>query len=582
MQRWWERYPGRLDDELARLTLAGISHRIDPSARSAEDRIVIHADVRVAGTLVSVTCVFPDTYPFFRPEIFADGLRLSRHQHPTEKNLCLLPQVDLEHAMPWSVHDTLAKLLVEQLPKIFGEGGTPSAPTLDRPHDEVDQGEPYAEYFPTGDSLILLDGSARVPANVMRGRLELAIRARYGEDTHELIGAILQVKDDQSRVVTEAGARLSRWARSMRRLSIPWARVASGSALLAALEESHRTPKSEFSWQRVDGKILWISAVLFNEEVGHGTTADGWFFKMTRKLPPTCKTGRATLAVWRVRGGRAGEDELFERIPELRFMRSCKIGIVGLGGIGAPSALEFARAGADELRLLDGDYVDPGTAVRWPLGFSDAGLVKPRALAEVIAADYPYTSVAKYVHRIGVAPRKLNDAPREGTVLAEFFDELDLIYDASGDMAVEDFLCTRARELGIPLVRVSTTNGAWGGVCARFLPGPDAPCSHCLLHAWNEASVPGPAAAPDKGIQPQGCRSRTFTGAGVDVAEVALNGVRLALSTLSRLKGGLYPDAPGDVLVMNYRHRETGALVWPGESKWLSLPKHQACEQHSS
>lgn len=581
--RWWERYPGLLDLELDELEKAGIRHRVDQHAKKVEGRIVIDADAPVpGGGLLPVTCVFPDTYPFFRPEVFADGIKLHRHQHPTEKNLCLLPQTELGEVMPWNVDDTLALLLVEQLPKIFGRAGTPSAPTTNAAHEEVDQGEPYAEYFPTNDSMVVIDGAVHVPPEVMRGTIELAICARYGDDAREVLGAMLEVKDEQRSVVATAGPAITKWARSMKRLSVPWMRVHVPGDPLDALGSTHRPPKYGFSWHEVNGHALWVSAVLFQEEVERGVTTDGWFLAMTKKMAQPGKNGVSALVPWpTVRVARAGEDDLFARIPELRFMRACKIGVVGLGGIGAPSAMEFARCGVQELRLLDRDFVDPGTAVRWPRGFSAAGLVKPRALADIIATDYPYTAVKMFTHRIGVAPRRVADAPREHDTLSDFFDGLDLIYDASGDLAVENFLCTIGRERAIPLVRVSTTNGAWGGLCARFYPHRDSPCTHCLFRAMKEKTIPLAAEAPDSGFQPRGCRSKTFTGAGVDVTEVALNGTRLALATLSELKGGAYPKAPGDVFVINYRDRASGALMWPIDSNWYALRKHAACEQHA-
>lgn len=581
MLRWWQRYPGLLEHELAELEKAGIKHRIDAYAKNVEGRIVIDADVTTPDGVLRVTCVYPDTFPFFRPEVFADDLDLKRHQHPTEKNLCLLGGADLSDVMPWNVDDSLAMLLVDQLPKIFGVGGTPSAPTTDQPHDEVDQGEPYAEYFPTHDSIVLIDGALRVPPDVMGGTIELALSARYGDDAREVLGAILEVKDERRIVVTTSAAPLRHWARNMKRLSVPWKRAPSRSDPRETLGAAHRIPKFDFSWHHVNGHVLWINAVLFAEEVERGVTTDGWFFAMTKKMPAR-KRGTSAFVPWPlVRGARAGEDELFARIPELKFMRSCRIGIVGLGGIGAPSALEFARGGAHELRLLDGDFVDPGTVVRWPRGFSAAGLMKPRAVGDIIATDYPYTNVKRYMHRIGGVSRKYDREARESETLTEFFTDLDLVYDASGDLAVENFLCTMARDFGVPLVRVSTTNGGWGGLCARFYPDRDAPCLHCFFLSVKDKAVILPVQSPDNGFQPRGCRSKTFTGAGVDVAEVALNGVRLALSTLSMMKGGGYPQSPGDILVMNYRQPNTGAFVWPGDSKWYSLVKHPNCEQHT-
>lgn len=580
MQRWWERYPGRLEFELKALEDAGVSHRLDDNARRTEARIVVRAEPIVADRAVAVTCVFPDTYPFFRPEVYADGISLPRHQNPLEKNLCLLPQPDLEHVLPWDSEWTLAQLLTEQLPKVFGSGGTPDRPTLDQAHDEVPQGEPFGEYVPTGDSLILFDGSTPIPAVVNSGRLELALVGR-SLDRREFRGVVLDVQDAAGNVLARANEALQRWARAMSRLSLPWQRAHRGEDPLDVLAARHPVPQLNFGWHHVAGRAVAMSAVVIAEETGNHVTSDGWLFAMTEKIHQT--NGWAVTNPWFVRGGRAGEDELFERIPELRFMRSCKIGVVGLGGIGAPSALEFARCGAEELRLLDHDFVAAGTAVRWPRGFDAAGLAKPRALAEVIAVDWPYTRVRKFSHRIGNAPRSVNHAEREAAVLTTFFDGLDLVYDASGDLAVENFVATSARERSIPIIRVSTTNGAWGGLVARFSQQNSNPCPHCLLLAIRDGHIALPASAPDAaGIQPRGCRSRTFTGASPDLGDVALNGVRLALATLSERRNGSYPAVKDDVLVLNFREPISGHPLWPGNAKWYRLERHAECKMHGA
>jgi hypothetical protein len=61
----------------------------------------------------------------------------------------------------------------------------------------------------------------------------------------------------------------------------------------------------------------------------------------------------------------------------------------------------MARGGLRTLRLLDGDYVDPATLARWPMGLSVAARLKTDALAELIARDYPRTRVLAWSHRLG-------------------------------------------------------------------------------------------------------------------------------------------------------------------------------------
>ena len=65
-----------------------------------------------------------------------------------------------------------------------------------------------------------------------------------------------------------------------------------------------------------------------------------------------------------VKAGRASRRDLTLRMPELTPLADKVVAVFGLGCIGGPSALEFARAGVGELRVLDHDAVDPGTIGR--------------------------------------------------------------------------------------------------------------------------------------------------------------------------------------------------------------------------
>ena len=73
----------------------------------------------------------------------------------------------------------------------------------------------------------------------------------------------------------------------------------------------------------------------------------------------------------------ASPTDLFTRIPELKPLREKTVAVFGLGCLGAPSVLEFARAGVECIRLVDFDVVDPATGVRWPLGFSQRSGERP-------------------------------------------------------------------------------------------------------------------------------------------------------------------------------------------------------------
>lgn len=260
--------------------------------------------------------------------------------------------------------------------------------------------------------------------------------------------------------------------------------------------------------------------------------------------------------------------------------------VFGLGCLGAPSTFEFARASVGELRLLDHDVVDPATTMRWPLGVPVSGVHKAPALAQIIGIHYPYVDVRAEVHQIG-APRAMASdghlAPEaEQAVLSRMLDGVSLLYDATAEWGVQRFLAELARRQRLPYLCVQGTAGGWGGLVVRILPGRTEGCWLCLQHWCGEneehGGVPAPphdAAAGD--IHPGGCADATYAGANVDLAEVVLMGVRMAIGALTGGSSGRYPDPSWDVAVLSLRDGE-GKMI-PPTWRTFTLWRHPACAE---
>ncbi len=255
------------------------------------------------------------------------------------------------------------------------------------------------------------------------------------------------------------------------------------------------------------------------------------------------------------RASRAGSADIVARVPELRTLPERTVAVFGLGALGAPAAIEFARSGVGSLQLVDHDTVDSGNIVRWPLGIPVVGMHKVKAIGGFIDANYPYTKVGAGIGRIGGAVLPGDpEGPSQLETIGELLDEVDLIYDATAEPGVWHALSDLARDAGIPYVHTWATAGAWGGVAARVLP--DRPgCWVCLEHHYTDGTIAPPNEDPAGQIQPAGCADPTFTGSNFDLTTIAHFGVRLAIATLcSNVEGG-YPDSPWDVGVVNLRDR---------------------------
>ena len=391
---WWERFPGRLEMELAALDAAGIRYVLDEDARR-DGVIQLRIDLEVGGQRHALLAVYPDCYPYTRVEVRAEDLTLNHHQHPFAKNICLIGRATAN----WLPRETLAHHLMTRFPIAIATGNSDDrAMALGR---EEEQAEPFSDYYTyESGSIVLIDGSWEIDPAVTSGKLRIGV-----ERLDPLLrGVVLEVRDD-------AGNRLAGIDET---LAKRYSQVLLGSWVRCPHPVNEGDPNqfrtalksmcAQFVAPRPHGDgshRLSIVGVLFPEETGWREVGDGWVFHVHAKSPKIPNPRRE--AQYFARPGRAGQQDLQQRVPELACLAQCKIAVIGLGGIGAPSALEFARAGVGELHLLDHDDVDPGTAVRWPRGFQAAGLLKTVALEQVVSADYPYTRVVTYPRRLGGA-----------------------------------------------------------------------------------------------------------------------------------------------------------------------------------
>jgi len=271
---------------------------------------------------------------------------------------------------------------------------------------------------------------------------------------------------------------------------------------------------------------------------------------------------------------RAGLSDLSERLPFYSILNRRKVALAGLGCVGAPMALELARSGIGEINVLDFDTIDVGTIVRWPLGMSQAGNFKTGSIANYIRINYPYTRVVPFNLRLGAAEeREVGENDLE--IMDQFLEGAELLLDASADINVNHFLSDLAREIGIPYIAVSTTYGAWGGQMVRIRPNQTAGCWFCYRHSLETGAIPYANSDPQGEVQPGGCGTPTYTGAGFDAQEICLAGVRMAISTLTAGDVNGYPRIDWDIAIINLRNKSGEAI--PPQWHTFPLEKHPLC-----
>tara|TARA_B100000745_G_scaffold264490_1_gene189204 strand:- start:2082 stop:3776 length:1695 start_codon:yes stop_codon:yes gene_type:complete len=556
-QRWWEEYPERLEFEIAELTELGLSPEINAAEKEA-GKLVIHVQHTLNGQPINLTIRYPDNYPFFRFELIAPDLDLPRHQNPHEKNLCLIGRATGN----WNPdQDTPARFITDQLPKVL-EAANGNGEGI-----EETQGEPVSEYYPHSGRTVLIDSEWAIDSQQENGFIELRINADMG--TARMAAA--RVLDASGNILTESSPAIIDLYKDV--ITVPWVRLPElyktqdakefRGKLLSAYPHLRNT-----SWIKdpIEGREYSIVGVVFPEEMRYRQFQDGWIFLLTYR--EKTKEGKKKITnhfPFFVHAGRAGLQDMLERTPNLAFLREKKVAVVGLGSIGAPSVLEFAKNGVGELHIIDYDFVEPGTTVRWPLGLSFVVGRKFDALKHFIAQNYPYTRIFVHPMRVGAV-----DGNPQNDAIEEIVNHVDLVYDATAETGVHHYLAHRARSSSTPYILTSATPGAWGGVVARFNSG--GPCWACFERARSEGKIPLPPEAPDGSVQPVGCGSPTFTGSSFDLQEVALTGVRLAVATLS--PADKYGNVEWDIANLSLREKDKFLLP-----EWtpVTLEKYTDC-----
>lgn len=572
MKRWWDKYPERYQSEVDALDSAGIEYIKDEESFN-KGKLVLNVKFPVDDELLDLTISYPDTYPFFRPHVAAHKITLPYHHNPLDKELCLLGQ----RSDQWNTEETAYDLIKSQLPKTLEAGRSNDRMAV--AELEIHHAEPISDYIKyEPGTFLLIDGSWLVDPSQQSGILRIAVEPGLSKNKaiqERFRGSLFEVQDRNGKTLVKATTEIIQlFSKRGELIAGHWVRLDKTPEVLDAngfinLLENHLSREAAIVKKRLRSGGEGVIGFLFPEEASwEGETGDGWVFASYHAV----KKGKQIRSrVHLIKAERAGHSDIFMRVPELAPLSEKTVAVIGLGCVGAPSLLEFARCGVGELRPLDGDGVSPGNSCRWPLGIPFTGLHKIEALARFINAQYPYTKIGKhYGAKLG------NPFANELPELMEYLSGIDLIYDATAELGVQHLLSTYAAELRIPIILVESRPGGWGGLVARITPDTEG-CFYCLRHALFDGSIKLPPFKEEEDIQPIGCISPTFTASGFDTATVSLAGVRVAISTLCSSVEGAYPEMDFDVGVLTVRNQSSGQATFPSWQTY-KLIKHPECE----
>lgn len=194
--------------------------------------------------------------------------------------------------------------------------------------------------------------------------------------------------------------------------------------------------------------------------------------------------------------------------PGQQRLKAARVGLIGLGGVGAPAALYLAAAGIGTLRLIDDDTVALSNLQRQiAFDVADVGRPKVEAGAEALTALNPHVRVEPFAGRLTAA------------TAARLVEGCDVVVDGTDDFGTRFAVNAACMAARIPLV--SGALGRWNGQVGVFT---GRPCYRCLV----------PGAPPE---------AETCARVGVMGALAGVVGSMVALEAIKLIAGAGQPLA---------------------------------------
>lgn len=555
---WYDENPTLLSEELAALAESGHDYQIDEKARS-EGRLTIEVSYEIESKTHKFICEYPATYPYFAVKIKCSSFPPGRHLDPVSGTICIFED---EQSVwdPSPGGDNLAKVIDNQVPIILERHRSPNT----KSKDEGNVGYQITGQLPCEpNSVIFVDDWPKYQIKDF-GKMALMLKKEKSPE-NKIIGCLSSLEGIKN-TLEVSDSTLHKYfkqdysGRYVVLNKLP-KNVSPKNLLNKAFQIWPELKSPNFKKTGFD-----ITGLLIPEESNYHTNVYNWIFVVRRRQNKK-QTNKAQIDPSFVRSDRYTPDNILQRTPRLRAIRNKKVIIFGAGALGSHIAWQLARAGVDNLMLVDHDIVQAGNISRWLLGFMAIGKLKVEILREFIAHNFPEVKCEILPIKIGVNQTYLLETGPVDSheFIKSFIQGADLVVDAIAETNVSLYLSNLCQETTTPYVWATGTQGAWGGIVGRVVPNiTDGTWTDFSKH-YDSGQISAPPAEEHSDIQPVGCFHQTFTGSGFDLDNISIMTTRLVISILANGKEDGYPNFDWDVGVLHLWDEKTGN---PIATKW--------------
>ncbi len=212
------------------------------------------------------------------------------------------------------------------------------------------------------------------------------------------------------------------------------------------------------------------------------------------------------------------------------------VAIVGCGSMGSKVAAMLARAGVGSFLLVDDDVMLPDNLVRSDLDWREVGFHKAEAVSRRIELINPYAKRDVRKYRLG--GQHSSDSVEK---LIESLSAVDLVFDASADARVFNYLCAALCIGKKAMVWARVFGGGFGGLVARHRHGvePDPATMRAQIEHWSTQQGLPPERA--HGNYEQRDEGEPMIADDADVTAIAAHAARLAIDTLIPRMPSMFP-----------------------------------------
>lgn len=544
-EAWYKRQPERVSWELDEFARRGLPAHVK---YDSSEHLVVLTELEFRGQPLSLSVHFSHGHPFIAPSVIADRVVIDRHQHPIGRNFCLLEDANED----WQPQFSAAQL-IENLKTLLDDTEKGRAAVH---AGEADMPEPVSNFYLYDDDEVFLVGEPFLQRDLAatNGTISVIKGARRLRVLESATGI---GKLDEGLATGIAGGATTvpgRWVA----LDKPPPPEELDAGVLRALGEADGQPLASLARRFRQKKGLPSATLLVGVTfIEQGPTREeerrAWLFGEV-----TQRRGGAPQLKRLFRAQALSATERARRIPELAGLSGVHAVVVGAGSLGAPVALELAKAGVGRLDIFDADHYDVNNAVRHVLPTGHAGESKAEAVARLCQALNPFIDVRSHVHFVG--PSVVGNL-----ALDEVLQTAVLVVDTTGEQAVGRFVESRTGPAGVPLIVAGLTAGSFGADV--FVIAPGEACFDCFNQAQLDGAVPLPSVGERSTVTPVGCSHPAFSGAGFEATELAAVVARRAIQKTAATS---YPDSGANWIVLNFRgepHYQDGAIE-PSANCW--------------